>query len=367
MNETRDLLERVGERFAFPDEAFERMLRRRDRKRRNQRIAAGVVGIAVFLAAVWIVTTGGPFDRSQPAVPAPDERVGFIGLAPVGSTPSTPQRGELVLSLSGRSTTRRAPGIGEGPLFRAWVYADGRLIWDEEGDLPYGANEVTTGFLEQRLTPEGVELLRSELIATGLFDTDHALLSEQGVIWGTVEVRTGDGLVSVDWSNPDIYPVGRDPLLHDATVATAEQASALERLDALLARPEPWLPSSAWADREIRAYIPSTYAVCYGAAHGGIAASRVLNVLPEPAQDLLRDNRTRDPYCSEVTTDEARALAQIFDDAAFGQDELESSYRLNYHFEPSVALAPGPIENTVDIFFEPYLPHGEFLECSPCR
>ena len=71
MNETRDLLERVGERFAFPDEAFERLERRRDRKRRNQRIAAGAVGIAVFVAAIWIIVTGGPFDRTQPAVTGP--------------------------------------------------------------------------------------------------------------------------------------------------------------------------------------------------------------------------------------------------------------------------------------------------------
>ena len=71
MNETREFLERVGERFAFPDEAFERLERRRDRKRRNQRITAGVVGIAVFVAAIWIIATGGPFDRTQPGVTGP--------------------------------------------------------------------------------------------------------------------------------------------------------------------------------------------------------------------------------------------------------------------------------------------------------
>ena len=48
-----------------PPDGFERMLRRRDRKRRNQRIAAGVVGIAVFVAAVWIVTTRGSFNRTE--------------------------------------------------------------------------------------------------------------------------------------------------------------------------------------------------------------------------------------------------------------------------------------------------------------
>jgi Tol biopolymer transport system component len=80
MNETRDLLERIGERFTFPDDMFERLERRRDRKRRNKRIAAGVVGIAVFVAAVWIVTTGGSFNRTQqPAVqPTPTPPAGII-------------------------------------------------------------------------------------------------------------------------------------------------------------------------------------------------------------------------------------------------------------------------------------------------
>src|SRR3972149_815866 len=102
MNEPRDLLENVGERFAFPDQAFERLARRRDRKRRNQRIAAGGVGVTGFVAAAGIVPPGGPFARaltpgaSVPATtppsvtdPAPDVTprpgaVGFIGLAPVG-------------------------------------------------------------------------------------------------------------------------------------------------------------------------------------------------------------------------------------------------------------------------------------------
>jgi len=60
-------------------------LRRRDRKRRNQRIAAGVVGIGVFVAAVWIVTSGGPFERTAaPAVTGP------TGLAdpPVAGAPA---------------------------------------------------------------------------------------------------------------------------------------------------------------------------------------------------------------------------------------------------------------------------------------
>jgi hypothetical protein len=69
MSDPRSLLERESRRFIQSDGAFERLLRRRDRKRRNQRVAAGFVGIAVFVAAVWIVATGGVVDRSTPAVP----------------------------------------------------------------------------------------------------------------------------------------------------------------------------------------------------------------------------------------------------------------------------------------------------------
>jgi hypothetical protein len=65
MSDPRSLLERESQRFIQQDGAFERLRRRRDRKRRNQRITAGVVGIAVFVVAVWIVTSGGSSDRTQ--------------------------------------------------------------------------------------------------------------------------------------------------------------------------------------------------------------------------------------------------------------------------------------------------------------
>jgi WD40 repeat protein len=71
VTEYRSVLERAGSKAPPPDLQLERVLRRRDRKRRNQRVAAGVVGIAVFVAAVWIVTSVGSLDRTQPAVTGP--------------------------------------------------------------------------------------------------------------------------------------------------------------------------------------------------------------------------------------------------------------------------------------------------------
>jgi hypothetical protein len=69
VNEYRSVLERAGSNFPPLDLEHESIVRRRDRKRRNQRIAAGLVGIAVFVTAVWVVTSGGAFDRSTPTVP----------------------------------------------------------------------------------------------------------------------------------------------------------------------------------------------------------------------------------------------------------------------------------------------------------
>ena len=74
----QESVERAAERFKAPDGALERLIRRRDRKRRNQRIAAGVVGIAAFVAAVWIVTSVASLDRTQqPAIqPTPTPPAG---------------------------------------------------------------------------------------------------------------------------------------------------------------------------------------------------------------------------------------------------------------------------------------------------
>ena len=70
MSDLKELLDREARRVDETSDALGSVLRRRDRKRRKQRIAAGLVGIAVFVAAVWVVTTGGSFHNAQtPAVP----------------------------------------------------------------------------------------------------------------------------------------------------------------------------------------------------------------------------------------------------------------------------------------------------------
>ena len=99
MSDLKALLERADRAVSgvpLPPEGLDGLQRRRDRKRRNQRIAAGVVGIAVFVAAVWIVTSVGSFDRTQtPAVPGPEE-TGPAETGPTGDIGAVPKTDYLL-------------------------------------------------------------------------------------------------------------------------------------------------------------------------------------------------------------------------------------------------------------------------------
>lgn len=89
-------------------------------------------------------------------------------------------------------------------------------------------------------------------------------------------------------------------------------------------------PASAWADREIKAYVPSRYAVC------ARDPAEALTLLPDPAADLLRGKektyehsagQVAHPHrvtCFEVTTDEARALAHVLRRAGFEAGKIGS-------------------------------------------
>ena len=67
MSDPRSTLEREGARFVQADGAFERLVHRRDRKRRDQRIRAGALGLAIAIAGGWL---GVNAIRSTPREPA---------------------------------------------------------------------------------------------------------------------------------------------------------------------------------------------------------------------------------------------------------------------------------------------------------
>ena len=74
-------VERAAERFQLPEGSFERLTLRRDSKRRDQRIRAGVLGLAIAIAVGWL---GVNAIRSTPPVPAPADEGGTVAPPPVG-------------------------------------------------------------------------------------------------------------------------------------------------------------------------------------------------------------------------------------------------------------------------------------------
>jgi hypothetical protein len=278
MPETGPLLELVMERVELRPFTLEGFHDRRDRKRRNQRISAGVVGIAVFVALALILGTVGLSDRTQgpaggaetgptttgpaetgPAETGPAETgptvtgpvsgntgdpssLGF-GLPPEGATPSKPLRGELVMKDSGSDL---------GSWYAVNLYADGRLIWSRQ--ISPG---IVSRWIEQRLTPEGVELLRSGAVPLG-----------------------------GEFENP------------------GEQ-----------------LPVSAWEDPELRPYVPARYGVCFEKPHDENAPPSLADLLPAEAQELLRgaEHVVNTWGCRSlaVTPEDVRSLVEILSDAGF--------------------------------------------------
>jgi hypothetical protein len=323
-----DVLDRAGtartgrqrlERFRFVP----------SRHRRLVVVLAAVALATAVTAAGWAIVREVVLHKS------------FVGLPPVGATQSAPESGELVIQYW--VDTDGPKGTGEA---RAWVYADGRLI------------TLRRGFLEQRLTPDGVELLRSEIVSAGL---EHYPPAPGPFIHNVIQVRIGDRLVGYHANFP-------------------------ERLLERLADPASWLPASAWEDRQIRAYVAPRYSVKYHARPKTLERSRILSLLPAPAEDMLRAKdavpefgQLGSPafppllpittYSSNLTTEEARALAKALDDA--GVKRHGRLGELAYSFEiPGTSVDPprpekGPVRNEVFIFFWPYLPNGESI-CTEC-
>ena len=273
---------------------------------------AVIVG-ALAVAAVWIVASGGAFGRLQtPAVPegaqtSPaengpaetgptvivpfyPEQVGYV-LPPERASPSAPERGKLVASNQDINAW-----------YTVYVYADGRMIWTREG---------LTGWLERRLTLEGVELVRSGAVRFGELFFDPGLA----------------------------------------------------------------LPERALQDRLIKAYVPARFAVCPGylpGDTGSLEPSSILAHLPVSAQALLRGNeRTYDASggvtggsppppstpveCFEVTTEEARALDGTFRHAGIERiEEPDNSPWAVFEIKATARLRQSFIS------MMPLLPHGEW-------
>jgi hypothetical protein len=269
-------------------------------------------------------------------------QVGIMGLPPEDAVSSTPEDGELVVRMWTHSPN--------APRMRIFVYVDGRLItqregWSASGPLE-GALERPTSYLEQRLTPEGVELLWDYALSSGLFEADGEVVLNVGNVGvgtcpRTLQVRNGDHLVSVS--------CGASP-----EEATPEQLGWLVRLQERLVDPAKWLPPSAWEDYAPTPYVASRYMVCLWYSETSVLPEAAVEVLAE-GTPATHPNDPDNASCTALTTEQARALAAALDDAGTQRDPNLRG-ELGYTLVDAAGNGPG------GIMFTPYLPHGE----APC-
>jgi Tol biopolymer transport system component len=136
-------VERSAELFRAPDGSFERLLRRRDRKQRNQRIGAGA--LAIIIALVSFVALTRAFNTAErPADESPLRRDGEI-ITYKGDDARSP--GDLVVLDPGTGGMRTlvVPDARDLIGSAAWS-ADGRWAAYEVVACPSGAPRMTPGF-----------------------------------------------------------------------------------------------------------------------------------------------------------------------------------------------------------------------------
>ena len=297
-------------------------------RRRRRTYGAIVLVVAVTAVAVTLAFSGSDTTRR--------ERSGLD--LPGGAAATVADGDELIASMF---VWGRAVGGRDAVVY---LYADGRLISTTHGH----------GFRERRLTRDGVEFVRADIISSGLFDPDQPPLGSErsrqsGCCGAQIQVRNGDRLVYLP-----LIP-GRE--------WTPDYLRLIERLRYLQGPPTragAWLPASAWANGEEKTYVPARYAVCPVPSHRAVlpAATAVLletaNVLAwkeligeiDPA---AHQRHAADPdVCFDLTTQQAQRVVESLNKNA----ELAPSFG---HLFLAID-APGP--GTIGMLFVPVLPHG---------
>jgi Tol biopolymer transport system component len=199
MTDDRAVLERVVRGFAPPEDPFERLLQRRDRKKRNQRLAAGAVGVIAALAAALAGATllrSAPVPSHEDPLPAPTARNGDIVLV----------RGLFWTSGTDPEIVAVDPGTGA---VRRLVTCDQECFVSPD---PW--------------SPGGTRLLYSS------GGTSYTLDMESGSTRHVVQGRSVNGIVSPDGERI-VYDAGMPPTTPSRFFVSRSDGSEPEHLPAL--------------------------------------------------------------------------------------------------------------------------------------
>src|SRR5215211_2585036 len=258
----------------------------------------------IAMAGAMAMLLPGCASSSEAGPTEPSSKVG------AGTTaPSEPAVGETVLHLQGDVEVA--------------IYADGRVLW--------AIGDGDPGYLQRRLTPDGVERLRSRAVSAGLFEQDQGLtldhvddpgLREHGVVRGSMEVRRGDRSVIVVWgadrSAVRSWAEAFVPRDLETSAATAEQEAEVSELVAFFRDPTAWtLPRRMYVQPETSPFVPSRLLVVHDRGEPD------WSTLPSPAREIVSSRLgglTRGDPCQVISTDQAREIARALTQAGLDAD-----------------------------------------------
>ena len=313
----------------------------------------GVRGSAAPAPSSTTIPTTVPSNVVTPPNTAPGDGSTEGPLVP-GGVASTPPASELVASIS----------LFHRGAYR--LYADGRLIWYDETRLP----NAPVAYREQRLTPEGVERVRSVFLSSGLFDPAEPPSDIPPCTSGfQVCVRDGDRWLTED---PDPPPYGPMPY--------GDPLPEAVRLFDYLGTLDSSLPATEWADQQIRTYVPARIAVClrmFAVPVGNRAEELPLDLsfllprFPQPAAELLAGREPSAEFerlwgrittppaegsCFELTLDEARTLAAALLSSSGGGTHEYWGIVIRYDPQPDPAQPDATQPDAAYIRFVDLLP-----------
>jgi hypothetical protein len=252
------------------DAALERVEIEPQRRGRLQRIFGGTtmtniprtaaVATAVVLAAVIGLQLINQTDDVGPSpIPSPSTQPSesIAPSSPAASAEPSAEPSDAALAV-------QLLGGGElGPSHLVTILEDGRVITSD--------SSRATAPVERRLTPDGIQLVRDAMAATGLTDTtaDFSPVAKPGVEppgfigdLGHLEIgQPGGSTVVISWN---FYNDG------GAYFRPQTEAEALQALRVRLTTLEEWLPAAAWAEPNPIPYAPDGYRITISSsAFGG--------------------------------------------------------------------------------------------------
>jgi hypothetical protein len=342
------------------DAALERVEREPQRRGWLQRVFEGTLmtnmtRVAMVTTAVVIAAVVGlqlinqTFDIGPSPIPSPSAQP-TESAAPSSAAesvePSTkPTAAALALQLSG--------GGELGPYHLVTILDDGRVITSDPS--------AETAPLERRLTPNGIQLVRDEMAATGLTETtaNFSPVANPGVEppgligdLGQLEIgQPGGSTVVITWNlYADVEADYFQP---------QPEAEALQALRVRLTTLEEWLPAAAWADPNPVPYVPDGYRIAISSfAWGGSlddlppeVATLVWPVDVDRADlDDVLDSSREETRCRLIDAAEGTAVLAALE--AAGATSPDGTYLA---FELGERAAP----RTITISLTPILPFDD--------